>query len=234
MSPEERNLITNLFDRIRDAGAIDKDRQAEMLIKDAVRQMPDAPYVLVQSVLLQENALAEAQARIEALQARVSELEAGAQPQSGGSFLGGARPLRPVTGSVPSVGAEPRPEPSRSVWGASRQAEPDMAPMRGPGPAYQPNLPPQMPAASGGGGFLRSAMAAAAGVAGGVLLSDSIRGMFGGVGGETHHSASSLPHYQDPSNNDPGLAQHADAGNATSDNVDDTSWADGSDDSMDA
>lgn len=240
MSPEERNLITDLFDRIRDAGAIDKDRQADVLIRDAVRQLPDAPYVLVQSVLLQEHALADAQSRIEELEARVAELESAGQPAtSGRGFLGGASPLSRGAASVPSVGSGPRdePAPSRSVWGSSRPAEPDAPPLRGPGgpgPAYQPNLPPMgQPNAPGGGGFFRSALAAAAGVAGGVMLSDSIRGMLGGAGeGHGHHASSSEPHYQNPANNDPGSTEHASQA-ADNDAVDDTSWAD-SDDSMDA
>lgn len=238
MSPEERDLIVNLFDRIRDAGAIDKDRQAEALIRDAVRQLPDAPYVLVQSVLLQESALAESQARIEELQARVADLEAAVQPQQtsrGGGFLAGRAPLSRGGGaaSVPSVAparnAEPEPA-SRGVWGSSRPAEPDLPPGRGP--AYQPSMPPMpsappVPQSGGGGGFFRSALAAAAGVAGGVMLSDALKGMMGGSSGE--HQASGEPHYQNPADNDPGATHHAEADQAN----DDTSWAD-SDDSMDA
>lgn len=231
MSPDERNLIINLFDRIREAGAIDKDRQAATLIKDAVRQLPDAPYVLVQSVLLQENALAEAQARIDELEARIADLEAEQQPQSsgrsggflGGSVLGGGRSAARDAGSVPNVSAE---RSTSSVWGSSRPAEREAAVSQSG--FRQPAMPPmpQQPAQSGGGGFFRSAMAAAAGVAGGVLLSDSLKGMMGG-GSQSHH-AGSEPHYQDPANNDPGVTQKAEA-----DPVDDTSWAD-SDDSMDA
>lgn len=234
MSPEERDLIVNLFDRIRDAGAIDKDRQAETLIRDAVRQLPDAPYVLVQSVLLQENALAEAQARIDELQARVADLEAAAEPQPsrGGGFLGGRAPLSRggASASVPSVSAAREPQPApRSVWGSSRPAEPDMPPARGP--AYQPSMPmPSAPpvAQSGGGGFFRSALAAAAGVAGGVMLSDTLKGMMGG-GTQGGQQASSEPHYQNPSDNDPGVTHHAAEDTAPADD----GW-DSSDDSIDA
>lgn len=240
MSPEERDLIVNLFDRIRDAGAIDKDRQAETLIRDAVRQLPDAPYVLVQSVLLQESALAEAQSRIEELQARVADLEAEAQPQQtsrGGGFLAGRAPLSRGGGSasVPSVStarqAEPQPEPAtRGVWGSSRPAEPGVPPGRGP--AYQPSMPPMpsappAPQSGGGGGFFRSALAAAAGVAGGVMLSDALKGMMGGSSGE--HQASGEPHYQNPADNDPGVTHHAADDTAPADD----GW-DSSDDSIDA
>ena len=90
MTPDERQLITGLFDRMRAFALPQKDREAEALINQAVRAMPDAPYMLVQSVLVQEQALEAANARVQELEARVRDLEQGAQPQQGGgSFLGG-------------------------------------------------------------------------------------------------------------------------------------------------
>ena len=46
--------------------------------------------------------------------------------------------------------------------------------------------PQQQPAASGGGGFLKGALATAAGVAGGALIYDQMKGMFGGGSGQAH------------------------------------------------
>jgi hypothetical protein len=63
MTPDERQLITGLFDRMRAFALPQKDREAETLINQAVRAMPDAPYMLVQSVLVQEQALEAANAR---------------------------------------------------------------------------------------------------------------------------------------------------------------------------
>ena len=226
MSPEERTLITGLFDRIRDAGAIDKDRQAETLIRDAVRQLPDAPYVLVQSVLLQENALADAQARIQELEDRVAELEAQQAPptRSSGSFLGGANKAaspwgRGTAASVPVTGR------------AAQDSEPRYDPVGSRQPGYMQPPPPQAqaPAPSSSGGFFRSAMAAAAGVAGGVLLSDSIKGMMGGGHSDTHQAGSG-PHYQDSAHNDPGASSTP----AEPAPVEDASWDDSDSDTMDA
>ena len=73
MTPEERDLIAGLFERMRGMGAIDKDREAEDLIARSVRQVPDAAYMLVQSVLVQEHALQEAGGRIEELEDRVRD-----------------------------------------------------------------------------------------------------------------------------------------------------------------
>ena len=117
MTPDERDMLMGLFDRMRAHGAIDKDSQAETLIFQEVRKIPDSAYMLVQSVLVQEQALEGAQAQIEQLQARVQELEAAgraSEQSSGGGFLGGmfggkkAAPSRPASpwgdapASVPS------------------------------------------------------------------------------------------------------------------------------------
>ena len=93
MTPEECQLITGLFDRMRGFALSGKDGEAEALIKAQVSNLPDAPYMLVQSVLVQEHALQQADARIKALEEQVRSLQevqqqAQAAP-SGGSFLGG-------------------------------------------------------------------------------------------------------------------------------------------------
>lgn len=174
MTPEERQLISDLFDRMRSYGAPEKDRDAEDLINRSVRTNPDAPYLLVQSVLVQEQALQQADARIQDLEARLRELE---PPQrSSGSFLGGIfggskEPAR--SGSVPTIGsrAQAPAYDSPRPWG-QQPGQPMQAPM-------------QQQAA--GGGFMRTALSAAAGVAGGMLLADGIRSM---MGGGSAHAAS--------------------------------------------
>jgi hypothetical protein len=186
MNGDERQLITGLFDRMRGFGPVQKDPDAEALIVDQVRSIPDAPYMLVQSVLVQEHALNQAAGRIEELEARVRELEAQSQApapaatQSGGflgGVFGGGRSSVPQTGrssagfgqSSQGFGQRPgQPQPGMtgrpggSPWGAQAAGQPGMQPQRA------------------GGGFLQSAMATAAGVAGGMLLANSISSMLGG------------------------------------------------------
>jgi hypothetical protein len=129
--------------------------------------------MLVQQVLIQEHALREAEARIRDLEDQVREA---GQSQGGGSFLGGlfggrSAPAESRPGSVPSVGSGRPAAPPPPRYDAPPQADP----WRQAGPTGAP-----APTASSGGGFLRSAATTAAGVAGGVLLGDAIRGMFGG------------------------------------------------------
>lgn len=214
MNNDERDMIAGLFDRLRETGLAEKDRDAERLIGQYVRQMPDAPYMLVQTVLIQEHALGEAEARIRDLEQQI----AGQRPQASsgsGSFLGGlrggSRPTPNVGASVPSAGArrapEPEPRGSASPWGGP--AQPPMP--------QAPQMPPMPQQSSGGGfgGFMRGALTTAAGVAGGMMIGDALRGMMGGSsspfgGGHSSTSGSPLgspgdkPHYQDASNNDPG------------------------------
>lgn len=224
MTPDERNLINGLFDRMRGQGAIEKDRDAEALINNAVRQIPDSAYMLVQSVLVQEHALQQADQRMQELEARVRELEAMGQRQAapasggflGGLFGGGQRAAapqpqysQPPQGSVPAFGGRGAP----------------MQPQQGGGPwggrAAQYGQPQQ--AAPAGGGFMRTAMATAAGVAGGMLLANSISGMMNGnqSAGSTAATDNNDPatgagaesqqamDYQDPANNDPGSFDNA-------------------------
>jgi hypothetical protein len=170
MTPEERQLITGLFERMRNYGTPEKDREAEQIINDAVRSTTDAPYMLVQSVLVQEHALREAENRIRDLEEQVRSLQGtGQQTRASGSgsflggLLGGGRPVsQPSSTSVPPIG-------SRAAPYASDQDQQR--------PGSQAGPPPQQPAS---GGFLRSAMATAAGVAGGVLAAGAIRDLLGG------------------------------------------------------
>ena len=188
MTPDERQLLDGLFDRIRAASGTPRDRDAEALIADAVRQMPIAPYLLAQTVLVHEATLRAASERVHQLEAQVRDLEARAAAQpapEATSFLGGigksifgaSAPAAPAQAAAPASGpwgrvAAPPPQPQQqpsSGW--SQQPQPQ------PGPWSQAAAP------AAGGGFLKGALGAAAGVAGGVLLADSIRGLMGGHGG---------------------------------------------------
>jgi uncharacterized protein len=170
MTPEERNLVIELFDRLATLEDAQRDPEAERLIKDGLRQAPNALYALVQTVLVQDEALKRADARIRELEGA----EAETAPRDS-SFLGGVRESlfgrREGRGSVPSVRpAEAAPDMS-SAWRTGAPGAPSPAPAMGPGPAPAPM--------ASGGSFLGTAAAAAAGVIGGSLLLDSIRSMMG-------------------------------------------------------
>jgi uncharacterized protein len=166
MTPEERNLVIELFDRLATLEDAQRDPEAERLIRDGLRQAPNALYALVQTVLVQDEALKRADARIRELES-ASEAEAAPRDQS---FLGGVRESvlgkREGRGSVPSV----RPGEAAPMSPAWHTATQPMQPM----PAGSAGAPP-VP----GGSFLGTAAAAAAGVIGGSLLLSGIRSMMG-------------------------------------------------------
>jgi hypothetical protein len=161
MTPQEQALVNELLDRLAKLESSPRDRDAERLIADGMRQAPHAVYALVQTALVQDEALKLANARIEELQARVGGQE---QPRGGG-FLDNMRDA--VLGR-----SEPR---------SSEPSTPPYRPPQGPGLATG-----MSPAFGSGGPFLGTAASTAAGVIGGGLLLSSIRSMFGehaGVGG---------------------------------------------------
>jgi hypothetical protein len=206
MTPEERQLIAGLFDRMRSYGAPDKDREAEALIAQSVRANPDATYMLVQSVLVQEQALEASNNRVQDLEEQLRAMEGAQAPRGSrsGSFLGGAwdsgRRGEEAPSSVPQVGARATPSAyeSRSPWSQGSYQ---------PQPSQPQQAPPPAPS---GGGFMKSALATAAGVAGGMVLADSLRNMLGGGGAHASSSTLAGPReesdakYANEGDNDPG------------------------------
>ncbi len=168
MTNEERDLITGLFNRLRSADNPQKDREAETLIQQATAAQPSAPYLLVQTVLVQEHALSNAQARIQQLERQLADDGAGQSGGGGGvgSFLAG---LLGGHSSQGSSGAQARPAQTPPPMPAQNYAQP--APTPYPSTV---NMPP-----SAGGGFLRSALGTAAGVAGGAVLFQGIQNLLG-------------------------------------------------------
>src|ERR1700710_1908006 len=103
MTPEERKLVVDLLDRLATLEAAPRDPEAERLIRDGLRQAPNAPYALVQTVLVQDEARKRADERIRLVEAS-SATETAARDTS---FLGGMRDSllgrREDRRSVPSV-----------------------------------------------------------------------------------------------------------------------------------
>jgi uncharacterized protein len=177
MTPQERQLVNNLFDRLSKVESAPRDPDAAASIAQGLRGAPNAVYALVQTVLVQDEALKRANSRIQ-------ELEAGSAPpqsQSGG-FLDSMRETifgqNQPRGSVPNV--RPPEIASRPVWNSGQVMQQARSPGQyDQGPYDQPYGAPQAPM-GGGGSFLGTAAAAAAGMVGGSLLLGSIRSMMGG------------------------------------------------------
>jgi hypothetical protein len=155
MDRNDQQAIEQLFGKLADVErqAPPRDGEAEAFIRRRIGEQPGAPYYMAQTIVVQEQALGAAQARIEELEAELAEAP---RQSSGllGSLFGGGESRQRRPGAVPSVG------------------RPGTAMPRGPIPQAQRQ----------GGGFLAGAAQTAMGVAGGVLLANAIGGMLGGGG----------------------------------------------------
>lgn len=166
MNEQDRQAIEGLFTRLGDAErqAGPKDAEAEAFIRQQIERQPGAPYLMAQTIVMQNFALEQAQQRIAQLE---EEIETRPAANSGGflgGLFGGGQPAQsPRSTSVPATG-QPRGFP---------QAGAGMQP--GGYPAGGPMQQPQQ-----GGGFLAGAAQTAMGVAGGVLLANAVGSMFGG------------------------------------------------------
>ena len=68
MTPEERELVSGLFDRLAALENSPRDPDAERAIIEGLRRAPNATYALVQTALVQDEALKRANARIQELE----------------------------------------------------------------------------------------------------------------------------------------------------------------------
>jgi uncharacterized protein len=195
MTPQERQLVDDLFARLSKVEGTPRDPDATAAISQGLRTAPNALYALVQTVLVQDEALKQAHHHIEELEAAGSPEQQ--QPQGG--FLDSMRDA--IFGQGQSHGSVPNVPPpssgSRPVWNSGQVMQQTQSPGhydQGYGqqqPGYgQPYGAPQGPMGGafggapggGGGSFLGTAAAAAAGVVGGSLLLNSFRGLMGGGG----------------------------------------------------
>jgi hypothetical protein len=175
MNPQERVLLEKFLDQLVQVHGVDKDLEADAMIKRAVAQQPDAAYLLVQKSLLLGQALNQAKARIADLE-RASDASGRSFLDSGASNWSSGAP-RASTASV---------APGRPPAGPSGQPSQSFEPQSS-GPSYAaPAGSPVPPSAGIVPSFLGQAAATAAGVAGGAFLFEGLEGLFG-------HHGSSVP-----------------------------------------
>jgi uncharacterized protein len=163
MTPQERQRVAELFDRLAQLESTPRERDAEAAIVEGLHQAPHAPYALVQTVLIQEEALERANARIRELE----DSDGSIAPRQGG-FLDAMRE---------AFSGQPR-APRASVPATRRPGDPMGAPA-----GFQQNAArgarPQQEIGRGGS-FLGQAASIAAGVVVGSMVVDALRGQFGG------------------------------------------------------
>ena len=86
MTPQERKLVDELFERLAMLETRPREPDAEQAIMAGLRKAPNATYALVQTVLLQDEALRSADERIRELEGGDADA-----PQQQGGFLDSMR-----------------------------------------------------------------------------------------------------------------------------------------------
>jgi hypothetical protein len=86
LNPEDRRAIEGLFDRLAEAErrAPDRDRDAEELIRAEIARLPSAPYYMAQTIVVQQQGLEAAEARIKELEAQVAQRQRSPWDRAGG------------------------------------------------------------------------------------------------------------------------------------------------------
>jgi len=190
MTPEERQMLSDLANKLAQTPAPPKDAEAEEFIRSRIGSRPDALYMMTQTVLIQNLAIEQAQHQIEELKQQSPQA---ARPSAGGSFLGAQAPY--------SSGQYAPPPPQYA-------------------PPPPPYAPPSPGAPSPGGpSFLRGAAQTAAGVAAGALAFEGIRSLFshpgygggglGGFGGGSPVEETVVNNYYDAPPHEAGQGQDA-------------------------
>ena len=173
MTPQEQQLLQGLTDRVNQTQLTDKDPEAEQFIFQALGRNTDSLYILAQTVLVQQYALDQAkqqldQAKLDLDHAR--QVAQQQQPVKHTSFLGS------LLGTD-----QPAPPPPPPAYQTVQTYAP-------PPPAYGQPVAYGAPQYGGGfvapqgGGFLRSAMTTATGVAAGALAFEGIESLMHGFG----------------------------------------------------
>jgi hypothetical protein len=151
MNPQEFEQLNRFLNQLCDARVIDRNPEADALIREAVIKQPDAAYLLVQRAMLVEQALNGAKAQIAQLQNQLHS----SQASSKSSFLGGTNPW-----------AQAGDNASGAAFGSSGNSQP-------PRPAPLAN------ATGGASSFLGNVATTAAGVVAGSFLFQGIENLLG-------------------------------------------------------
>src|ERR1044072_3790218 len=195
MTPQERQMMAELFNRLATLENSPRDADAEAMIREGFRRAPNAAYALVQTVLLQDEALKAANAHIQDYEQQHGAPQQQEQPRS---FLGSIFGRDEPRGSVPRVPPGGQPMGAPSPWGQGGQGGYQQGGYQQGGyqqGGYQQGGYPQQGAPMqepprAGGSFLGTAAAAAAGLIGGSLPHGGVRSararaaaraVFGGV-----------------------------------------------------
>jgi hypothetical protein len=177
MTPEEKSLLNEFLGRLGNAGPVQADAEAAMMIAKTAEQQPSALYLTVQRAVWLEQALKHAEERIKALEAE--KQHAGVPAAAGNPWLSNTWGSGADNGriAVPPSGVVSAPA------SGANQAYMNPPPAYGANPGFMGGggfMSGGGFMGGGGGSFLANVAATAAGVAVGEMVVDAF----------SHHSDS--------------------------------------------
>ena len=179
MTAQEQQMLDDLTTRINQTQLSEKDPEAEQFLNQKLGRNPDALYIMAQTTLVQGYALEQAQKQL--ADARAQLQQAQQQPKHSGSFLGNLFGSNDDPKPAPQQ-QQYQPVPNTPAPGSYYAQQPYSPPQ----PQYgAPQYAPQQGGAFQQGGFLRSAMTTATGVAAGALAFEGIESLMHGFGGHS-------------------------------------------------
>ncbi|MDK9697306.1 MAG: DUF2076 domain-containing protein [Siculibacillus sp.] len=169
MTPQDAETIRDVFAKIRAMGTQVDDVEAARLAEQELRANPAAALNLIKVVVGLEGERDDFAAHIDELNAHIDRLEA--------QIAGTATASRPSGGLF---GGSTRGSPFGRETPAAHRSEPPTQAPTGPWDGQAPATGPWGAPQPQGGGFWGSALRTGAGVAGGLLAVEAVKGLFGG------------------------------------------------------
>ncbi|QCI17588.1 DUF2076 domain-containing protein [Buchnera aphidicola (Acyrthosiphon lactucae)] len=168
MKDEEKNLIENLFHRLKktELNSCERDHLADDLIQNLVKKQPASSYYMVQTILIQETAIKKMNMKIEELKRRIKELNT-EELNKKSSFLSGFFKKKP-TAQMESN--------DNDLWRKKRDISSSGHSNATILPTTQPL--PTVNSSNRSSSFLSSALQTATGVAGGMILGNMLMNVF--------------------------------------------------------
>ena len=152
MTPQERQLIDDLFDRLAKLESAQRDPEAMSAIMQGLRNAPNAVYALVQTALVQDEALKRADIASRNWKRRRGQQQINPAASSIRCAMrsSGRTSRRQSQGSVPNVRA-PDDRRRRPVWNTGQVMQQSQAPGAYNQPAYGQPRPALRRAAAAAG-----------------------------------------------------------------------------------
>ncbi|AWH90588.1 DUF2076 domain-containing protein [Buchnera aphidicola (Melanaphis sacchari)] len=164
MKDEEKNLIENLFHRLKNTelNSSERDDEADILIQDLVKKQPHSSYYMVQTMLIQETAIKKMSLKIEELENKISTIYS-KKTKNKTSFL---------SNFFKKDSISPKISHDNNIWKKNQNiTEPSNGTIFSSPSSTITN-------SSGNSSFLRNALQTATGVAGGMILGNMLMNVF--------------------------------------------------------